>query len=210
MTDQNTYSIITDLWVLWTGEKPTRGEEAIIADCFSACMDHGAEPPSAQAARIVASCGKPLADAVAAGLLTMGPRHGNAGSAASEWMRAYLAAGRSASDVAEDVFAAKTRLPGIGHPVYETDPRATALYESAKRQLRDTPHFDFALAVSREMTVRKQKPLPLNIDGALGAVMADMNAPADLADALFIAARTIGLIAQARNESASSTSYRRG
>lgn len=198
------------MWELWTGKRPTPETETILTECFLACMDHGKEPPSAQVARITASCGKSLADSVAAGLLTIGPRHGNAGSAASEWIRENLAASRSAEEVADAVLSEKKRLPGLGHPVYETDPRTTMLYEIAKRNLLGTPHFDFALEVSRQMTEKKGKALPLNVDGALGAIMADINAPSDLADALFIAARTIGLIAQAREEAVSSQSYLRG
>lgn len=210
MSEQQNESIISSLWNLWTGERPSTEHEAILNACFLACMDHGKEPPSAQVTRIVASCGKPLADSVAAGFLTLGPRHGNAGSAASEWIRENLVAKRSAGEVADTVLTEKKRLPGLGHPVYETDPRTTMLYEISKQHLKATPHFDFALEVSRQMTEKKGKALPLNVDGALGAIMADLDVPSDLADALFIAARIIGLIAQAREESASSQSYRRG
>jgi citrate synthase len=210
MSEQQNESIISSLWKLWTGERPSTAHEAILNACFLACMDHGQEPPSAQVTRITASCGKSLADSVAAGLLTIGPRHGNAGSAASEWIRENVAASRSAADVADTSLSEKKRLPGLGHPIYEIDPRTTTLYEISKRNLKGTPHFDFALEVSRQMTEKKGKSLPLNVDGALGAIMADLNAPYDLADALFIAARTVGLIAQARDEASSSESYRRG
>ncbi|MCR4278627.1 MAG: citryl-CoA lyase [bacterium] len=210
MNEQQNESIISSLWNLWTGGRPSKNQEAILDACFLACMDHGQEPPSARVARIVASCGKPLADAVAAGLLTMGPRHGNAGSAASEWIRVAVADGRSAEEVAQEALESEKRLPGIGHPKYDVDPRTTRLHKIAKRNLRETTHFDFALEVARYMTEQKGKSLPLNIDGALGALMADIAAPSDLADALFIVARTIGLIAHARDEAMTSTSYRRG
>jgi citrate synthase len=209
MSEQQNDSIISEMWNLWTGERPSAEYETILNACFLACMDHGKEPPSAQVTRITASCGKSLADSVAAGLLTIGPRHGNAGSAASEWIRESVAIGRSAEDFADAALSEKKRLPGLGHPIYETDPRTTTLYEISKRNFKGTPHFDFALEVSRQMTEKKGKALPLNVDGALGAIMADMNAPSDLADAIFIAARTIGLIAQAREEAVLSQSYRR-
>ena len=201
---------VSSIWFTWTGASPSESERVILQACFVACIDHGEEPPSAQAARIVASCGKPVADAVAAGMLTLGPRHGNAASAASRWMREAVAAHRSATDVATAVLESRQRLPGIGHPEYDVDPRTTALHQLAKAQAIETSHFDFALEVSRLLSEQKGKPLPLNIDGALGALLADLKAPEELADAIFLCARTVGLVAHALEEAKSSVSYRRG
>jgi len=200
---------VSAAWLAWTGATPTDAEAKVLRACFVACTDHGVEPPSAHVARIAASCGKPLADAVAAGLLTLGPRHGNAAGAASEWLRTSLTSGRSADDLANEAITGKKRLSGFGHPEYDVDPRAEKLVEIAKANLAQTPHCDVALAVSAALTAQKGKPLPLNIDGALGAVVADMGASSDLADAIFIAARTVGLIAHAREEAGASASYRR-
>lgn len=201
---------ISAFWTLWTGKSPSPQESDLIEACLVACMDHGAEPPSAHTSRVVASCGKPLADCVAAGLLTLGPRHGNAGGAAAEWIKESVFSGLTPEQVADKVLEGKRRLPGLGHPVYEVDPRTTALFETAKKNLGDTKHFEFALAVSRALSEKKGKPLPLNVDGALGAIMVDMETPSELADAIFIVARSAGLIAHAREEAISSESYRRG
>lgn len=202
--------VISATWLAWTGSRPSEKERIILQACFIACLDHGVQPPSAHVTRTVASCGKPLADSVAAGLLTLGPRHGNAAGAASEWIHAAVAAHQTPEDVVSEALESKTRLPGLGHPEYDVDPRVTVLSEIAKTHLSQTVHLDFAQEVSRVMSEQKGKPLPLNIDGALGAIMADMGAPSDLADAVFIASRTIGLIAHAREESGASLSYRRG
>ncbi len=201
---------VSTIWLAWTGKRPTDAERILLQACLSASIDHGIEPPSAHVARTVASCGKPMADAVAAGLLTLGPRHGNAASAASTWLRAAREAGRSAEEIATDALQTKTRLPGIGHPEYDIDPRTTALYELAKTHLSSRAHIELGLEVARCMTERKGKPLPLNIDGALGAIVADLGAPAIVADALFLVSRTAGLIAHAWEESGMSESYRRG
>ncbi len=198
------------MWLAWTGQQPSAVQRIVLQACFIACIDHGVEPPSAHVARTVASCGKPLADAVAAGLLTLGSRHGNAGGAAAHWIREAVAAGRTPMDVAKSAVRDKIRLPGLGHPEYSVDPRTSKLFDIAKNRLAIIAHFEFALEVSRCMSELKAKPLPLNIDGAIGALIADMGAPDEMADALFIAARTIGLTAHALEESAQSTSYRRG
>jgi citrate synthase len=197
-------------WLAWTGHEPSDAERAILRAAFVACVDHGEAPPSAMTTRIVASCGKPLADAVAAGLLTLGSRHGNAASLASVWMREAVAEKRSAASVADAAIAESRRLPGLGHPEYDVDPRAMTLAEIVKKSLPDAPHVDFALEVARVFSEKKGKPLPLNIDGALGAAIADLGAPAELADAIFLVARSAGLAAHAMEEAAASVSYRRG
>lgn len=207
MMEMNFLSVI---WFAWTGASPTDIEYKLLNACFVASVDHGEAPPSAQVARIVSSCGKSLADSVAAGLLTFGSRHGNAASAAASWMQTAVRAGHSADVVVAQAVQEKRRLPGLGHPEYEVDPRATKLVEIAKLHLPTTPHCDLALEVSRVFSTQKNKALPLNIDGALGGVIADMGGPSELADAIFIASRTVGLIAHAREESTRSDSYRRG
>lgn len=201
---------VTALWLTWTGSEPTKVERIVLEACLVACIDHGTQPPSAHVARTIASCGKPMADAIAAGVLAFGPRHGNAAGAASTWLREAVAHGRAALDVARTVIEEKRRLPGIGHPEYQVDPRAMTLIDIAKTQLSGTAHCDFLLAVAQEMTTQKGKPLPANIDGALGAIVADLGVSAEFADALFLVSRTVGLIAHIREEAVLSQSYRRG
>jgi citrate synthase len=52
--------------------------------------------------------------------------------------------------------------------------------------------------------------MPVNVDGAIAAIICEMGVPSELADALFILARTAGLIKQSREEAAQSTTYKRG
>jgi citrate synthase len=201
---------VSVLWLAWTGKLPSDVERQLIQACLVASVDHGAEPPSANVTRIVASCGKPLADAVAAGLLTLGPRHGNAASAAGEWLQSGIGSRASAVDLVERTLANGTKLSGIGHPVYAVDPRTTALFRLAKQVLLATPHCDLITEVAGELSKKMGKTMPVNVDGAIGAIMCDLSAPVELADALFLVGRTIGLIAHAREEAEQSTKYRRG
>ncbi len=201
---------ICAMWLAWTGFAPEEKTKRLLAACLVAAVDHGAAPPSAAVARIVASCGKPLADAVAAGLLTLGSRHGNAASAASAWLSECLLRGESPDVIAQRAIESKQRLAGLGHPEYDVDPRAVKLFEIAKTTLSATRHIDLILRVSACLSELKEKPLPVNVDGAIGAIVADLGIPSDLADAIFITARTVGLLAHARDEMGRSASYRRG
>ncbi len=204
--------LVSTLCLAWLGRFPNPAEKILLNACMVASIDHGAEPPSAHVTRRVASCGKPIADAVAAGLLTLGPRHGNAATAAGQWIQDAQKTGRTASEIVEEALASKRRLSGVGHPEYTVDPRTTALVKLAKDLLPSTAHLDLALEVSRIMTERKGSALPLNVDGAMGALMSDLGWPLAFADAIFLVARTIGLVGHAweEMEATASGTYKRG
>lgn len=204
--------IVSVLCLTWVGRLPTEAERVLLNACLIACVDHGVEPPSAHVTRRIASCGKPVADAVAAGLLALGPRHGNAATAAALWIQEAVKAGRAPADVVEDALATKKRLSGIGHPEYTIDPRTMVLKDLVQVHLPSAPHMELALEVSRLMTERKGSPLPLNIDGAMGALVSDLGWPSEMADALFLAGRTLGLVAHAWEEMRATAggTYKRG
>jgi citrate synthase len=149
---------------------------------------------------------------VAAGLLALGPRHGNAATAAAGWIQEAIKAGRAPQEAVEEALASKKRLSGIGHPEYKIDPRTTTIAELTKQHLKTHAHLDLALEVARLMTERKGSPLPLNVDGAIGALMLDLGFPTPMADALFLVARSIGLVAHAweEMEATSGGTYKRG
>jgi citrate synthase len=57
-----------------------------------------------------------------------------------------------------------------------------------------------ALERALNATRPEGQPLPINVDGAIAAVCADMGLAASVGHALFIISRVPGLIAQAREE----------
>lgn len=184
----------------WFGRDPSSAEAVLFDACLVASLDHGPNPPSAQAACLVAAAGKPLADAVAAGILAFGPKHGHAGSAAGTWLVAHREAGAAAAVRA--ALETGSRIPGFGHPVYARDPRAAALFGVLRAQGSSARHADFADAVARELSRVKGREMPVNVDGALGAVCADMAWPAETADMVFLLGRVAGLVAHAREAAA--------
>lgn len=200
---------VSALWLVWTGARPSVGVHRLIEACLVTCVDHGVEPPSTHTARVVASCGKPLADSVAAGLLALGPRHGNAAGAACRWVREAVASGLTAEQVVSRALAENVRLAGIGHPVYEVDPRTEALFSLARRHLSSTAYLDLITEAACVLSDKRGKKMPVNVDGAIGAIVAELGVDAELADALFIVGRSAGLVAHAREASATET-YVRG
>lgn len=202
---------VSSLWLAWTGERPALDVRRLIEACLIASIDHGAEPPSAHVTRVVASAGKPLAESVATGLLTLGARHGNAGSAAARWVSEAVSNSVSAADVIADFDDHGQRVPGIGHPVYEVDPRAETLFDLARVVLPSDKHLKLISEVAYLLSQKKGKTMPVNVDGAIGSIVAALGVQPELADAIFLVARAGGLVAHAREEASDSQgTYKRG
>ena len=171
--------------------------------------DHGAGAPSCAAARLAASGNRQSpAAAIAAGVLTIGDEHGGAGSGCMELIIAGLEEARrdglSLDAVADrnvtDAMTAKTRLPGFGHRVHSTiDPRVDVLFTLA--QDAGLAGDGIRLARALEIAIaRRIKPIPLNIDGALAAILTDLGLPAMVGKLIFIVGRVAGLSAEVLEE----------
>ena len=66
------------VYLVLKGELPTPAQGRVMDALLVSSVDHGATPPSALAARTVASGGAPLTTAVAAGIMTINRHHGGA------------------------------------------------------------------------------------------------------------------------------------
>src|SRR5688572_13137330 len=186
------------VWQLWTGKTLDEKTRKLIETCLIASIDHGEEPPSAQATLRATREGLPMAHAVAAGMLTIGPKHGNAAGAAGRWVKEAMATGVTVDAFASNAIETGLKISGIGHREYEIDPRSQEIIRQAKELLPSTKHLDFISDVSKVMTEKKGKALPVNVDGAMGALMVDMGESEDLADMIFLCARSFGLAAHAK------------
>ena len=93
----------------------------------------------------------------------------------------------------------KKRLPGLGHRVHTTDPRVTVLFDMARAEGVAGDGILFMEALEAEARTRI-KPLPMNIDGALAAILHDMGFPPPAGRFLFIVGRVAGLTAEVAEE----------
>jgi citrate synthase len=66
------------VFLLLRGELPSKEQGMLMDAMLVSSIDHGATPPSALAARTVASGGAPLTTAVAAGISSINKHHGGA------------------------------------------------------------------------------------------------------------------------------------
>jgi citrate synthase len=196
------------IFLLHRGRLPDAGEKRLLDAVLVAVADHGAGAPSCAAARLVASGNRQsLSAAIAAGVLAIGDEHGGAGSACMELIAAGVALStreavpleEAARRTVEDARATKKRLPGLGHRVHSTDPRTATLFTMAREAGVAGQGIAFLGALEKEVRERI-KPLPINIDGALAAVLYDMGFPAPFGKLVFIIGRVAGLTAEVAEE----------
>jgi citrate synthase len=196
------------IFLLLTGREPSEPESRLVDAILTSSIDHGVSPPSANATRTVAACRSPLSACVAAGVLTIGDVHGGA---IEKCMRTLIAgvresdaSGRPAKEVAlEAVKRAKDekrRLQGFGHRLHSEDPRAVRVFALARELGLAGKHIEMAEAFVEAFAELGSKPLPINVDGAIGACLADLGFPPEMGNAFFIMSRVPGLVAHAVEE----------
>ncbi len=188
-------------------ELPSPAVARLIDAILVSSIDHGATPPSALAARTVASTGATLSASVATGIMSINRHHGGAIEDCARQLKAIadLAAHESISmdEAARRTLAAMRetgeRMPGFGHRVHTKDPRTARLFELAREAGLDGIHMQAARAVEKAFAEAK-KSLPINVDGAIGAILADVGMDPAAFNGIFMIARTPGLVAHVIEE----------
>ena len=190
-------------YLVLKGKLPTESEGRMMDAILTSSVDHGVTPPSSLAARTVISGGNPLNAAVAGGILTIGDVHGGAieqcARILQEWAQKEGDPSKIAEELLADLKAKNRRMPGFGHRLHKTDPRTVRLFEMAEKLKFLGRHQMLARAVEK-LFKEQGKPLPINVDGAIGAIISDMGFDWKLGKGFFIISRTVGLIAQAYEE----------
>lgn len=190
-------------YLMLKGELPSEAEGRMMDAILTSSVDHGVTPPSSLATRTVISGGNPLNAAVAGGILTIGDTHGGAIEQCARILQEWAAREGEAVDIAaaliDDINARKKRMPGFGHRLHKTDPRTVRLFELADQLKFSGKHQQLARAIEANFKDRG-KELPINVDGAIGAVISDMGFDWRLGKGFFIISRTVGLIAHAHEE----------
>lgn len=190
------------------GELPDQATATILNAIFVSSVDHGTSPPSVLSTLTVASTGAPLGAAVAAGILSISKFHGGAIEDSMKAIREALTTAQSKNLSMEEAALATfdsykargARLPGFGHRLHTKDPRTTRLLQLVDDLGKGKDGLAMARALESAIATATGKPLPLNVDGAIAAVLLDLNVPPALANAFFMIARLPGLVAHANEE----------
>jgi len=176
---------------------------ALVEALAVASVDHGVTPPSAQATIMAATVRAPYGMAIASGAGAVTDVHGGAGADAATF---FLSCVKRASDEGISVTEAAwqtldassrtgNRVAGMGHRVHTEDPRRHVLWEMAGAAGTAGP----CVALSKQMesifAEVRGFSLPINVDGVIGAIVADLGLDPVAAKALFILGRVAGLSA---------------
>jgi citrate synthase len=190
------------------GQLPKDREAKMIDAMMVSSIDHGVTPPSCLTARTIASAGAPLNAALAGGVLAISRHHGGAieecmmvfQTAVTRRKESNSTVDNAAKDIIHEYREEGKRLPGFGHRLHTEDPRTLRLFQLAHDLEIAGEYIDMAKAIESGITKIIGKHLPINVDGAIAALLCEMNFPFQLANAFFIMARMPGLVAHVYEE----------
>ena len=190
------------------GELPDHGTATLLNAIFVSSLDHGTTPPSVLSTVTVASTGAPLGSAVAAGILAISRWHGGAIEDCMKTINEALGIAKkngisfseAAMKVVDEYRVRGRRVSGFGHRLHTKDPRTVRLLQFADELGKSQDGVDMARWLEDAIAQSTGKPLPLNVDGAIAAILVDLQIPSQLANGFFMIARLPGLVAHAYEE----------
>lgn len=195
------------------GELPGEVESTCINAIFTAAMDHQFLNATALAARVVVSANPDPVVGIAAGILSFGrvtagvPAYVleliNDAFARTDGPDTYDAV---ATEVVADYRARGARIPGFGHPLHDmVGPHYTFRSQLLRDRVAEAGlpgdgkvAFYEALHTAFLRTVNK--PLPINVDGVMGAVFAELGYTSLQTQALAPFTMLPGIVAHAVEE----------
>ena len=196
------------VFLLLKGELPSQEHGLLMDAMLVSSIDHGATPPSALAARTVASGGAPLTTAVAGGISSINRHHGGAIEGCMRVLLEGVERKRSsgeqaaavASEMVEEYRASKKRFPGYGHRVHTEDPRSVRLFAMADELGVAGEYVEMAHAIRSAIKEKIGRDLPMNVDGAIATMLCEMGFPPGMSNGIFAISRSGGLVAHVYEE----------
>ena len=174
--------------------KTSSAEHARALDQYLIMLaDHGLNA-STFAARVTVATISDVYSAVTSAVGTLkGDLHGSANQRAME-MFLQVGEPERAEAYVKKLFSDKKKVMGFGHRIYKTeDPRAPQFREIAEKLCSGTPNEKwFRIAVEIEKAVRKEKPIPPNVDFYSSLVLYAVGIPVDFFTTIFAMSRAAG------------------
>lgn len=208
------------VFLMLAGRMPSKGQARALDALFTACVDHGITP-SAMIGRAFASYGTTIPQAIAGGILLFGDITGGAGDPLARMMVEALGPAvasqeevddatiaDAAKKIVSDALAAGDRVPGFGIPAHRADPRAPELLSVAQEAGATGPFCRLLLAMEQELEMAKSRPVPINIDGIVAALVLDLGLPMECAAAFVMIPRSFSTLAHHLEERAQDTRWR--
>jgi len=166
-------------YLLLSGELPDAREAALFDLVLRSGMDQQFISSAVGAARFTASAFPDSAiPALASGMLASGSVTGSPQEPAEMLIEAHtwnLDEAATCDRVLESWMERRGRIPGLGHPLHkQAEPRAVAVRRLAGKLDGWGPHGRLLDAIEARLAAVKQRIIPINLAGALGAILADL------------------------------------
>ncbi len=200
------------IWLMLRGERPSQRQTDLLDAVLMSAVDHGPQAPSIAIARMAATCGVGINNAMASALNALGDVHGGAGQQALEFynsIKARIDSGHSVKHATTEQLtlffeSGGKYLPGFGHRFHPVDPRSPALLKLAEQAADDgiisRDFITIGCTVEQQLAEHKQKTIPMNIDGATAVIYGALGFSPEQARGLFCLSRSVGILAHTIEE----------
>lgn len=208
------------VFLLLQGRMPSPSQARTLDALLVASIEHGIAPP-AMISRCFASYGTTIQAAIGAGVTAFGDRMGGLGEQLARLMVETLSSDLAHGSVTDALLAEhaaalvaaasadKSRVPGFGIPLHDTDPRAVAVLNAARKHGTFGVYCRFGLAIEAALErARHGRPVPMNIDGVSACIALDLGFEWRTTRVFLITPRTVSSAAHFLEEQAQATTWR--
>jgi len=194
------------IYLLFMGRLPNEREEKLMNALLVSGCEHSITCPSTAAARLVITGGVGLQNAIASGINALGDYHGGA---IEHTMRMLYEAFNKypnedleliAEKIIDEYLEKHERVPGFGHFLHTNDPRVRRLIELANELGYNGRYLRLACTIQDKLSKRLGKPMPMNVDGIMGALFCELGFDWRMGKALFTLSRVAGIAAHSYEE----------
>jgi len=192
-------------YLLVTGRDLPENHVRTFDACMVILMDHGITPTALVARMVHDSLPDDIQLPMIAGAMMVGNKFAGTMAGAGAIFKEGIEAGGDPREFAQQVIARhkeqKKFIPGYGHPYYfPTDPRADRMFQIAMEGGATGKYIELAKTLAEEIEKSRGKPLTMNVTGALGAVLNEVDFPVETMRAVAAVGRAAGLIGHIREE----------
>ncbi|MCY4427953.1 MAG: citryl-CoA lyase [Halieaceae bacterium] len=182
-----------------TGRDLTPEQLRLFDACLIILMDRGITPHALVARVAHAGLPEDTQLPMIAGTMMVGNKFAGTLSGAGKLYREGAAYGGDkvewAASVVQRFRELRKPVPGYGHPTYtDVDPRAERIIEIAAETGNSGQYVELARLLAKQIEAARGKPMVLNVTGALGAALNEIEFPVEVMRSVAAVSRAAGLV----------------